>query len=277
MTQPRTSTSPADEVPVEELRRVVARFDDRDQVVAAGYVFGAESARVGDAAVLYSRGAFRAGVILKIGRVNVTVVYTTETAIREAADPRYGWTEPARTTKAAKFADTAVRPTRSDAATEAGAAPASPGTASRRINATRQLDHNHECVGCGAHHSEPCHPACPFETGVYAPAVLLRAAARRLREHRAGVGYDIGGALFAAALDLVGRDEAADATDGAREILTGYLVEQWGAGAEATRSEVVYRHGLFTHLPDIARSLYAAAARHDGIDVDTDAFGDFPV
>jgi len=106
--------------------------------------------------------------------------------------------------------------------------------------------------------------------------VLLRAAARRLREHPAGVGYDIGGALFTAALDLVARDEAADAADEAREILTGYLVEQWGAGAEAIRAEVVYRHGLFTHLPEIARSLYAAAARHDGLDFDPDAFGDFP-
>jgi hypothetical protein len=38
----------------------------------------------------------------------------------------------------------------------------------------------------------------------------------------------------------------------------------------------VYRHGLFSDLPDIARSLYAAAARHDGIDTDSAAFGDFP-
>lgn len=150
-----------------------------------------------------------------------------------------------------------------------------PGHAARRITSARLLDHNNECVGCGAHSSNPCHPTCPFETGVFSPPVLLRAAAGRLRDNPAGVGYDIGGALFAAALDLVGADEAAGAADEARQILTGFLIDEWGEQAEQIRFEVVYRHGLFTDLDNIALSLYAAAARHDGLDFDPDAFGDF--
>jgi hypothetical protein len=105
--------------------------------------------------------------------------------------------------------------------------------------------------------------------------VLLRAAAGRLRDNPAGIGYDIPGALFAAALDLVGRDDADGAADEAREVLTGFLVEEWGEQAEQIRAEVVYRHGLFTDLDNIALSLYAAAARHDGLDFDPDDFGDF--
>src|SRR5262245_17340134 len=114
-TNPTAHTTADDEPSTEDLTRVVARFDTREQVVAAGYVFGAERAAVGDEAVIYSRARYRAGIIAKVGGVNVTVTYTTETAIREAADPRYGWTVPARTTKAATFADVAVRPTRVDA------------------------------------------------------------------------------------------------------------------------------------------------------------------
>jgi hypothetical protein len=140
---------------------------------------------------------------------------------------------------------------------------------------SRQFDHNNECVGCGAHISEPHHPTCPFETGMYGPAVLLRAAAIRLREHPAGVGYNISEALFSAALELVGKDQAASAADRGKQVLSDFLVDQWGPSAQEIRSQVVYRHGLFTDLPDIARSMYAAAARHDGIDFDAE-FGEFP-
>jgi hypothetical protein len=145
---------------------------------------------------------------------------------------------------------------------------------SPRAVPAREIDHNNECVGCGAHISEPCHPNCPFETGQFGPAVILRAAARRLRDHRAGVGYDIGGALWAAAVDLVGREDAVRLADQARAVLTEYLIWDWGAKAEPIRAQVVYRHGLFSDLDDISRSQYAAAAHHDGIDVDPDAFGE---
>jgi hypothetical protein len=150
-----------------------------------------------------------------------------------------------------------------------------PAGTARRVTGARQIDHNNECVGCGAHASDPCHPTCPFETGSFSPSVLLRAAAGRLRDNPAGVGYDIRGALFAAALDLVGADGAAGAADEGQEVLTGFLVEEWGEQAEQIRAQVVYRHGLFTDLDNIALSLYAAAARHDGLDFDPDAFGDF--
>ena len=141
---------------------------------------------------------------------------------------------------------------------------------------SRQFDHNNECIGCAAHLSDPCEPTCAFESGVFSPAVLLRAAAGRLREHPAGVGYDIGAAVFDAALELVGEREAATASEQAKQVLTAFLVDQWGPSAEAIRAEVVYRHGLFSDLPEIARSAYAAAARYDGIDFDPEAFGQFP-
>lgn len=113
-----TSTSPANQpdhrdLPTtEDLCRAVAAFTRREDVEEAGYVFAAEHASVGDEAVVYSRGRYRAGIITKIGRVNATVTYTTATAIQEARDPHYGWTEPARTNKADKFAEVAVRPRR---------------------------------------------------------------------------------------------------------------------------------------------------------------------
>lgn len=140
---------------------------------------------------------------------------------------------------------------------------------------SRKFDHNNECVGCGAHLSEPCDPTCPLETGAFGPAVLLRAAAGRLREHPAGVGYDISAALFDAALELVGGQVAAGAAEQAKQVLTSFLVDQWGPNVEVIR--LVYRHGLFSDLSEIARSMYAAAASHDGVEFDTEAFGEFPV
>jgi hypothetical protein len=240
-------------VPTEELRRVVARFADRGQVAAGGYVFGAQAARVGDAAVVYSRAAYRAGIVIKVGRLNVTVVYTTETALPQAADPRYGWTEPARTTKAGRFADVAIRPVAAgaplaDATTGAASLPAGSTDPIRRLLGERQFDHNNECVGCGADHADPCHPSCPFETRVFSLAMLLRAAARRLRDNPAGVGYDIRGAVFDAAVVLAGAEHACGGTADACEVLTSFLIAQWGPQAEQIRREVVYRHGLFSDL-----------------------------
>lgn len=264
--QPEPAEFPA----IEDLVRVVASYARTDDVEAAGFVFGAKTAAVGDEAVIYSRGRFRAGIVVKVGRVNLTVVYTTATSVRDAADRRYGWTEPVRTTKAAKFADVAVRPARS-------ADPAHvPAPGSRRLIGPRQYDHNCECVGCGAHLPDPCHPDCPFETGVYRPAVLLRASAARLREHPAGIGYSISDALFAAALDLVSRHEATGTAEQAKHILADFLVNQQGY-AEEIRNQAVHRHGLFTDLPEIARTLYAAAAAHDNIDFDPEEFGEFPI
>ncbi|MEU7935275.1 hypothetical protein [Micromonospora echinofusca] len=137
----------------------------------------------------------------------------------------------------------------------------------------REIDHNDQCVGCGANAygvsaGDPCHPLCPFETGTFSPAVILRAANLRVRNHPAGVGYDIAGAIFAAAVDLAGNDPAQALADEARQALADYLVGQWPPKAEAIRNQVVYRHGLFAQLTEIAVSLYGAADQHDGNDPD---------
>ncbi|PWU52747.1 hypothetical protein DLJ47_18045 [Micromonospora sp. S4605] len=68
-----------------------------------------------------------------------------------------------------------------------------------------EFDHNNECIGCGtAGPGDPCDPTCPFTTGTFGPAVILRAAARRLAQHPAGIGYHIPDAIFAAAQHLTG-------------------------------------------------------------------------
>jgi hypothetical protein len=127
----------------------------------------------------------------------------------------------------------------------------------------REINDQDECVGCGAHLSDPCHPLCPFETGEFGPAVILRAANLRVRNHPAGIGYDLAGAIFAAAIDLAGRDQAQPLADASRAVLADYLVGQWGPKAQAIHSQVVYRHGLFAQLTEIAVSLYGAADQHD--------------
>jgi hypothetical protein len=136
-------------------------------------------------------------------------------------------------------------------------------------------DHNHECVGCGAHFSEPCHPACPFETGEITASVVLRAAVINLPAHRAGIGYSIDSALWAAAIDLADDlDQVRHVTNAAHEALADFLVSQ---GADASiRSQLVLRQGLFTPIGQIARHMYAAAAHVDGIEFDADAFGEYP-
>ena len=96
--------------PIEDLIRLVACYANRTQVEAAGFTFGS-NLKIGDVAAINSRGRWRVGVIVRIGRLNAAVEYTTEGAIRDAADPRSSWTEPFRSIKTARFADIAVRPT----------------------------------------------------------------------------------------------------------------------------------------------------------------------
>jgi hypothetical protein len=136
-------------------------------------------------------------------------------------------------------------------------------------------DHNHECVGCGAHFSEPCHPACPFETGEITASVVLRAAVINLAAHRAGIGYSIDSALWAAAMGVVDDlHQVRQVTNAAHEALADFLVSE---GADASiRGQLVLRQGLFTPVDEIARHMYAAAAQADGIEFDADAFGEYP-
>jgi hypothetical protein len=134
----------------------------------------------------------------------------------------------------------------------------------------RELDHRHECVGCGAHFSDPDAPSCPFETGEFGPAVILRAAAGRLTDRPAGIGCDINGALFATALEFVGRENAWEATTKASDALAEYQAQLGGEPARAIRDQLVYRLGLFATNDEITVSLYGAAALHDDIDFDPD-------
>ncbi|GAA1575720.1 hypothetical protein GCM10009827_116970 [Dactylosporangium maewongense] len=125
MTNPTSSDSSQSHQtapPIEDLIRLAACYSNRDQVEAAGFSFGT-ALKIGDVAAIDSRGRWRVGVIVRIGRLNAAVEYTTEGAIRDAADPRSSWTEPFRSIKTARFADIAVRP---------AAAPARPETAPRR-------------------------------------------------------------------------------------------------------------------------------------------------
>lgn len=94
-----------DAVEIEKLTSVIGAWDTRTQVEAAGYVFGG-SPRIGHPAVIFSRGKFRRGIVVKWGTKNVAVEYTTETAVVEAK--RYGWAEAAVTRKAQPFAEIAV-------------------------------------------------------------------------------------------------------------------------------------------------------------------------
>jgi hypothetical protein len=98
------------------LSGVAAAFTRREDVETARFVFDAQRANRGDVAVIASRGRYRAGIITKIGRLNVTVTYTTATAIAEANDPRHPIGEPVRSRKADRFAAVAVRPARPETA-----------------------------------------------------------------------------------------------------------------------------------------------------------------
>ncbi|MEV6922938.1 hypothetical protein AB0M46_00290 [Dactylosporangium sp. NPDC051485] len=112
MTNPTPSDAgqnPTAAPPIDDLIRLVACYFDRDLLQAAGFRFG-PTLKVGDVAAINARGRWRVGVIVRIGRLNAAVEYTTEGAIRDAADPRSSWTEPLRSIKTARFADIAVHP-----------------------------------------------------------------------------------------------------------------------------------------------------------------------
>jgi hypothetical protein len=61
----------------------------------------------GDEAMIYSRGAVRAGVITKVGRSNFEVMYVTPSAIAQSV--RYGWGIPVTRVSVRKDAPHAVR------------------------------------------------------------------------------------------------------------------------------------------------------------------------
>lgn len=300
MTNPTSSDPGRDRQaapPIDDLIRLAACYSNRDQVKAAGFTFGADL-KIGDVAAIDSRGRWRVGVIVRIGRLNAAVEYTTEGAIRDAADPRTSWTEPFRSMKTARFADIAARP---------GAEHAPSDTADheperhngRTTTPVAEYDHNGNCVGCGTHRNAPCRPACPFQTGVFDESTILRATVRRLSDHRVTGGqardlvlrelgcvdwtvrrgqrhggYHLRSAMVATAVELVGETHATSLVERAREFLTDFLVVELGATPQPMRVLVVYLHGLTADLQDISLSLYAAAARLDGHDFNAEDFGE---
>ncbi|SCF01107.1 hypothetical protein GA0074696_2206 [Micromonospora purpureochromogenes] len=98
------------------------------------------------------------------------------------------------------------------------------------------------------------------------PAVTLRAAARRLTQHPAGVGYHIPDAIFAAAQHLTGSPRPYDLVEANTKIMGGYLHEQAGPACEMTGGELIRRYGLFAPTDVIMKALYAAAAQYGGCD-----------
>lgn len=151
-----------------------------------------------------------------------------------------------------------------------------PGSAAPRVTGTRQLDHNDECVGCGAPQREPCTFDCFFECGILDASVVLRAAAHRLVEHPDG-GIDIRAAITAAVADLTGHPAQKPPVRAAHTVLGDYLDDNaTSTGTKATRRALVVQLGRVCNRKQVAVTMYAAAAEHDGIDFDPDAFGDFP-
>ncbi len=261
MHQPTTPERPESAVlaapPIDDLVRVAAHFAERADLECAGFTFGVRHPAAGDVAAVRITTHYQVGLVVKVTEPNATIEYTTRAAIADAASPQTTWTEPLRMTRTARIADIAVRTSIHAPAT-----------------VDRETDHNGKCIGCGVHGSERCYSFCPFETGLIGVATVLRAALRRQAQHPAGVGYSIRGAIFAAAVDLAGYARAQELTDRALVVLTGVLVDQFGPKAEPIRTQVVYRHGLFASREEIGRSLYAAAARHDGIEFNPDEFGE---
>jgi hypothetical protein len=139
-----------------------------------------------------------------------------------------------------------------------------------------RYDHNDRCIGCGAHLADPCGPDCPMQTGQITAAVVLRYAAPRLPQYPAGVGYDVRDAIFGAAQDLLDSERPYPLAHDAAQILAEYLHQVVNPGSDLSGPQLIYRHGLFVGVAELACELYAAAAHSDGIDFDPEDFGDLP-
>lgn len=99
----------------QEIAGLVASYRTETEVKQAGYEFG-WLIQPGMTAVVHSHGRYRRGKVVKVGRTRATVQLTTETAIREALDPNFGWTEPHMTNKNARLVDIAVESQRQETA-----------------------------------------------------------------------------------------------------------------------------------------------------------------
>lgn len=59
----------------------------------------------GDHVTIFSRGSWRRAVVVQVTKTRMEVAYTTQGALREAADPRYRSSTPTVTRKMVKLAD----------------------------------------------------------------------------------------------------------------------------------------------------------------------------
>ena len=147
----------------------------------------------------------------------------------------------------------------------------------KATTAINRLDHNDECVGCGAHLADPCGADCPIETGQITAPVVLRYACKLLMRHPMGIGYDTREAIFTAAHTLTGetRPYPLRLHEAAVDAVTGFLACQHGPGSGLTGAEHMFRMSLFAQVEGIAMTLYATAAELEGSEFDPDEFGDF--
>jgi len=148
------------------------------------------------------------------------------------------------------------------------------------------LDHNGQCIGCGAAGGpdlkfsgqpgdEPCAPDCGFETGEITAPVVLRYACTLLLRHPMGIGYDAAAAIFDAAQVLTHELSPYPLHTEADKAICAYLSQKHGPDCGLSGPELLYRMGLFVPLAEIAMALYDAAAGLSGLDFGPEDFGDF--
>lgn len=138
----------------------------------------------------------------------------------------------------------------------------------------REYDHNDQCIGCGQHFADPCGPDCAFETGIMTPAVVLRAATRRLQDFRAFGGADIAAAIEHAARILscipqaggyrIPRSAVAGLVTDARAALGAYFDLLTGPDSALPNVAMIDPYGLLVPRSQIAATLYIAAALDEG-------------
>lgn len=133
----------------------------------------------------------------------------------------------------------------------------------------RIYNDNSDCVGCGAYTAAyPCHPTCPFITGIIEPPVVLRAAGEFLPD-RWPDDHDLRDALATASQHLVNPEHVAETHRAAYQTLIDYLngafLPACGTIRPLTRPAHDADNRRFVRL-----TLYAASAAHDGYQIDPD-------
>jgi hypothetical protein len=151
----------------------------------------------------------------------------------------------------------------------------------------REYDHNDQCIACGAHCADPCGPDCAFETGTMTPAVVLRAATRRLRDFKAFRGADIAAAITHAAASLSctprqdghrsPRNAVEDLVTDARAALGAYFDLLTRPDSALPNVAMIDPYGVLVPRSQITATLYTAAALEEGreFEAQDDEFSSF--